>query len=298
MFNNFLSAQQQGTVYALVSGICYSLAGYFGISLIDFNLSVPNMLFWRFLVAATILMVVMLPRYYTLPKIHKSDLKMLLCGIVFYGLSAIAFFLAARRIGTSVTTSILFAYPVFVILFNALLCRIRIKQSYYIVFFVLLAGITCLGSAHGFTGDLFGLGFAMLSAFCEACYILAGKKSTSKPLMAALMTSIGCAITCLVAACVDGSFYVPTDLSVWCNILTIAIICTIVPLLLFLQALKHIDAEIASVLSASELVFIVIFGIILLHESFNSMQIIGISMVMIGTLVPLARYRRLAIAKG
>ena len=103
------------------------------------------------------------------------------------------------------------------------------------------------------------------------------------------MTSAGCAITCLIVACVDSSFYVPSSFNVWVNILATATICTLIPILLFLQSLVHIDAEKASILSVSQLVFIAIFGVILLHENLANMQIIGITIIVAGTLVALMR---------
>lgn len=288
----FLSNHQQGVVYAVGSGLFYSLVGYFGISLINFHLSVPNMLFWRFLAATILSIAIMLPKYKKLV-IKQSDIKMLLSGILFYGASTITFFVSAKRIGTSVATAILFAYPIFVILSNAILCKTKLKKNYYIVFFVLLAGITCLISAHGLTLDVVGISSGILSSFCCACYIIAGKKSTSKPMMSTVMTSIGCTTTCFVAAWVDGSFCIPGTINIWLTILATAALCTVIPILLFLQALEHIDAETASILSVSELVFIVIFGYVLLHESLNSMQIIGITVIIIGTLITLVRHRRL-----
>lgn len=289
MLNKILSSRQQGTIYAISSGLCYSLVGYFGISLINFDLSVPNMLFWRFLIATIIPIIIMLPKHKALLKIQKNDIKMLLYGIVFYGASTIAFFISAKHIGTGVATAISFTYPIFVMLSGVLFYRTKLSRAYCLVFFMLIAGVACLISTGKLTFEIFGAGFGILSAFCYACYILASKKSTSTPIISTLMTSAGCTIACLVAACVDSSFHIPSGFNVWINILSIAIICTAIPILLFMQALKHINAEKASILSVSELVFIVIFGVILLHESLTSMQIIGVLVIVSGTLVTLMR---------
>jgi len=287
MFNKILSSRQQGTIYAISSGLCYGLVGYFGISLINFNLSVPNMLFWRFLIATIIPIIVILPKHRRLLKIQKSDLKMLLYGIIFFGISSITFFISAKHVGTGVATAMSFTYPVFVILSGVLFYKTKLTNIYYLVLLMLIAGIICTVGANKFTFEIFGTGFGMASSFCYACYILASKKSTSTPIISTLMTTTGCAIACLIAACIDSSFYVPSGLNVWINILATAIICTVMPILLFLQALEHTDAEKASVLSVSQLVFVAIFGVILLNESLTSVQIIGIMVIILGTFLTL-----------
>ncbi len=57
----FLSNQKTGALYALSSGFCYSLLGYFGISIIQDGSSISNMLFWRFLVSALFALILLTP---------------------------------------------------------------------------------------------------------------------------------------------------------------------------------------------------------------------------------------------
>ena len=59
---NFLSKNQIGSIYAIVSGLCYGFMGYFGIRLIDSGLSLYNMLFWRFFIATLIILLVFIPK--------------------------------------------------------------------------------------------------------------------------------------------------------------------------------------------------------------------------------------------
>lgn len=284
--------KQQGALYAITSGLCYGLTGYFGISLINSGLSIFNMLFWRFFISAVFIIVLMLPKHKTFLQICKNDIKMLFCGIIFYGASTITYFMSSKYVGTGVAMVILFTYPAFVMLFNVLLYKVRLNSVYYFAFFMLTLGIICLIDIHELTFDVFGIGFGILASFAYACYMLASKKSPSSPMMSTLMVSAGCATTCLIVACVDSSFCVPNGLNVWINILGIAIICTALPILLLLKALKYINTEKASMLSVLEPVFVVIFGILLLNENITALKIIGIITILSGALITIMYDKR------
>lgn len=292
MHTKFLSNQQQGSLYAIISGLCYGLTGYFGISVINSGLSTFNMLFWRFFISAVLVILIMLPKYKLLLQICKNDVKMLFYGIIFYGASTITYFMSSKHVGTGVAMVVLFTYPAFVMLFNVLLYKVRLNSVYYFAFFMLILGIVCLIDIHELTFDIFGIGFGILASFTYACYMLASKESSSSPMMSTLMVSVGCAITCLVVACADSSFYIPSGFNTWINILGIAIICTALPILLLLKALKYINTEKASILSVLEPVFVVIFGILLLNESITSLKIIGIITILSGALITIMYDKR------
>lgn len=99
------------------------------------------------------------------------------------------------------------------------------------------------------------------------------------------MVSVGCMITCSMFSFIDNSFSMPCALNDWINIMGIAIICTALPILLLLQALKYIKSEKAAILSVTEPLFVVIFGIILLGERVSATQIMGAMIVLSGALI-------------
>ena len=65
------------------------------------------------------------------------------------------------------------------------------------------------------------------------------------------------------------------------------IICTALPILFFLESLKYISSEKASMLTVLEPIFVVIFGVILMHEPITFIQIIGIITILLGALLTL-----------
>ena len=49
---NFLSDEQRGSLYAVISGLCYGFLGYFGVNLMNADLSVTNIFFGCFIYAS------------------------------------------------------------------------------------------------------------------------------------------------------------------------------------------------------------------------------------------------------
>ncbi len=284
---NFLSTQQRGALYAALSGLCYGLVGYFGISIIDAHLSVYTMLFWRFFVATAFVGLLLIPQYKEVIRLDVQYLKAFLYGLLFYGTSTTLYFIASQYIGTGLAMVIFFTFPAMVMLINVLFYKASVRKSYYGAFTLIALGLYFLVNPETFSFDLYGIGIGVLCAFLYACYIAATKKITLKPMVSAFMVSAGCMMTGLLLALFDGSFQVPSNLHCWVDIISMGLVCTAVPILLLLQALKYISSEKASMLSVLEPVFVVVFGIVLLDEAVSGMEFLGIVVILSGALITL-----------
>ncbi len=283
----FLSNYQTGALYAITSGLCYSLLGYFGITIIQAGSSVFNMLFWRFLISALFVLILLIPKYKTILQSPKSILKVLISGMAFYGTSSIAFFMSSCYIGTGLAMIIFFIYPAIVMIVNIAFYKAPFSKVYCLAFLIIIIGLVFLVDLQDFALDIIGVGLGIATAIFYAMYIIASEKIDIDPILSTLMVSIGCMITCFISSLVDSSLNIPSGLNNWLNIIGIGLICTAIPILLLLQALKYIDAEKASTLSVLEPVFVLVFGVILLDEKVTAMQIVGTIIVLSGALMVL-----------
>ncbi len=283
----FLSNYQTGALYAITSGLCYSLLGYFGVTIMQAGSSVFNMLFWRFLISALFALILLIPKYKTILQSPKAILKVLISGMVFYGTSSIAFFMSSSYIGTGLAMVIFFIYPAIVMIVNIAFYKAPFSKIYFLAFMIIIIGLVLLVDMQDFALDIIGVGLGIATAICYAMYMIVSEKIDVDPMLSTLMVSIGCMITCFISSLIDSSFNIPSGLNNWFNIIGIGLICTAIPILLLLQALKYIDAEKASTLSVLEPVFVLILGIILLDEKVTSMQILGTIIVLSGALMVL-----------
>lgn len=280
----------KGIIFALCSGLFFGLIGYFGISVIHSNISVYSMLFWRFTVSGLFIALLLLPQLQTINKTKqhpKELLKVVLYGVFFYGICSILYFLAAQYIGSGLAMVIFFTYPALVMLINKLYYKTSFSLVYGFSLLIIFIGMFLLIHGQYYSFKPVGILFSALSALFYASYIFASKKSPVSPLLSTMMLSLGCMITCFIAAEFDHSFFIPATLQDWFNIFGIGIICTALPILLLLKGLKHISATQASILSVLEPVFVVLFGIILLGEQVTFTQSLGVSVILAGSLLSL-----------
>lgn len=282
----FLSFEQRGIFYAIASGLCYGLMGYFGISIVESGSSVYNMMFWRFLGSGVFTALVLL-RYGSITESPKDLLRVALIGACIYCPGSIAYFLSGKAIGTGLAMVIFFIYPAIVVLINWLFYKTRVYRTYYLAVGMILLGIVLLADIGEAAMDWVGIGFAIASAGFYAIYIVLSKGNQISPVASTFVVSLGCASVALICAVADDSFFVPTTWVVWVDIVGLGVICTAIPILLLLESMKYISSEKASILSVTEPVFTVIFGMILLGEIISINQAVGIVALLIGALTTL-----------
>ena len=279
--------EQKGSLYTIISGLCYGLVGYFGMSIMHSNLSMSNMLFWRFLISSSLVGLLIMTSGKAINEDRKSMLKVFFYGAAFYSAATITYFSASMYIGTGLAMVIFFTYPAIIMLFNWVWHRKPIPKTYYIAIALILIGLIFLTDLSSLKYDMIGAGLGILSAVSYAGYIVSNKKIKISPLISTLMVSLGCMVTFFILANLQFSFVIPTTLSMWSNIFGMGLICTALPILLLLEGLKYISEEKASLLSVLEPVFVVVFGIMLLGEKISVPQIVGIFTILCGALITL-----------
>ena len=287
---NSISNEQKGTLYAITSGLCYGLLGYFGMSIINANFSVANTTFWRFLVSSCVMGVALLPQYKVILNNPHESLKILLYGALFYSPGAMVYFVSSKYIGTGLAIVIFFTFPVIVILINWLFFKTKVSLIYYISIALIILGLALLVDIKTFEADILGIVLSFISAICYAIYIVVSKRNTLPPLHSAMMLCVGCTITSFLYAYFDGSFVVPQDARIWLDIFGIGIICTALPIIFLLQGLKYISTEKVSILSVLEPISVVLVGIALLGETITTMQTFGIIIILTGAMITMASH--------
>lgn len=280
-------SRSKGILYCLLSGLFFGLIGYFGINVMHDGLSVYTMLFWRFAVAGLFIALIMIPQFNRLPLSRRDVFAILSHGIFFYGTCSMLYFISAEYIGSGLAMVVFFTYPAWVMLINKCLYQLPFSPIYCLSLLIIFLGLLCLIQGAPVHFNPFGLFLSFLSALLFAFYILASKKSTVPPLPSTLILSLGCLIVCLAGALFDQSFALPKSLSTWGHLFGIGIVCTALPILLLLHGLKRISSTQAAILSVLEPVFVVIFGILLLHEQVSLVQATGVIILISGSLLSL-----------
>lgn len=286
-----INLEHRGSLYAILSGFLYGFIGYFGLSAIHGHMTASTMLFWRFLIASIVILVMMLPKIKSSEDSYKNMARALFIGIFYYGISTWFYFLSSRYIGSGLAMVIYFTYPVLIMLFNYFFYGQSIPPVYYLAIFIILVGMIFMVDVHALSFNLHGILFGMASAFFYACYIMGSKKNKLSPNMSTLMVCLGCMVTNLVFSGITHTLSLPESPTVWLHLLGIGIIATAVPTLLMLHSLNYISSEKASILSVLEPVFVVILGVVLLNEPLRFLGALGVILVLAGALITLFSHK-------
>lgn len=293
---NTSTLERKGTWLAVVSGLLYGLLGYFGVTLMSLGFSEGNIGWWRFISSSLFLLLIIFARRESVI-VSRDSLRALINGALFYTGPSILFFIASKYIGTGQSMVIFFIYPAFVMIFNCLFEKAAFRVHYILSFLMIIVGLLFLVDVREFGFDVMGIGASLLSAFSYACYIVSSKRVQLPALQSTLMVSVGCALMSGIVAIVDGTLMWPTEFAQWFNVVALGIICSAVPILLLLEAMKYISTEKASLLSVLEPVATVIFGVMLLGEPLGVGTVFGILLILLGAMSVTFDWRQLSFTR-
>ena len=287
-----ISKEQRGSLYAIMSGFLYGFVGYFGVSVVNASISVPNMLFWRFLISSIVIGIIVFIKAKPTKHSRKDMAIAFGNGAIFYGISTMLYFFACPYIGSGLAMVIFFTYPAMVMLLNRFLFGQKIPSIYYFAISIIVIGMCLFVDRNEMEFDLWGIVLSILSAFFYASYIVSSKKiSTLSPNLSSLMVCLGCLVTSLFFSLTTNSFALPATLHVWFHLFGISIVATTIPLLLLLYSLNYISSDKASILSVLEPIFVLIFGVTLLGEPMKMQYFLGVVIVLAGALLTLFSQR-------
>ena len=283
----FLSKENEGSFYAIISGLLYGLIGYYGVTLLEEGMSISSMVFWRFSLAAIILWIFLFFKKEEFTGSAKNIITLFINSIIFYGISSVLYFMAAEYIGTGLSMVIFFTYPAIIVAINLLIFKQKINRIYYVSIGAIFLGMILLIDLYELSIDFAGIVLSLITAFLYAIFMITTKTNKLSPAISTLVICSGCAFGALMWALIEGSFSYPNNSYAIFILLSSSLLSTLFPTLLLIKSLKYISAEKASLLSVLEPVFTTLFGIILLNETISAKESIGTFIILIGSIIAL-----------
>lgn len=280
-----ISSDFKGISYSALSGILYGSLGYFGIKLLESGFSIYSMLFWRFLIAAIMLVPLISQKSAWERTKLSSFLILVTAGGLTYALTALFYFMAAECLGTGIAMVIFFNYPLFVALLAWLVDGHVLGKVTLGAMVGICIGLTLLADHQCSTFTIPGFLLALLSGFTYAGYVFLGDRIKANFMVSTFAVCLGSALFFLPFSLYNfSSFVTPMSLS-WLHVLAISIVSTSLPIILLLKAMKYIDATKASIISVLEPVTTVLVGAAFLHEVISLKQAIGVVIILGGAIL-------------
>lgn len=243
-----------------------------------------EIMFLRSVIAGFFLFSVMLMKDKSLFKVRVKDLWMFACnGIVSLAFFSVCYFQTILECGASVAVVLLYTSPVFVLVLSAIFFKERVTIQKTAAVILTVAGCVLVA---GFVGDsaarISGKGFlvGILSGLGYGLYSIFGSIALKKyrPLTVTFYTFVFAAVAMIPFArpehlassfCVQNVFLC----------LGVAIICTLLPYLLYTFGLSGLEAGKAAVFATVEPLAGTCVGIFLWKEDAGFLKLLGIALI-------------------
>lgn len=268
------------TLFAVVAIILAMLSITVGASLaksIFYSVKPENVTFIRLSMAAIMLFFVC--RVWEVEITRKNIGSVFVYGVTIAGMN-LFFYLAIKTIPIGVALAVELIGPLLVaILFSQ-------KKSDFLWAILAAVGIYLLipSSSSSFVLDTRGLVYAGIAGFFWGSYIVVGKKAgTQHGVKAPALGLIVASITLLPVA-VDSFHFSDISIEIGGLLIAVALLSSLIPLVLEMQALRHLPTNTYGVLTSGEPVLGALAGFFILDEQLVLTQSMGIGIIVFASI--------------
>lgn len=294
--SNSKTYQVVGYGLAILQAVLYSMLGIFGKLIYATGLDAQQAVVLRFLAATAILGVFMLLRRKE-PMVSRQP-GVYLQAIFFY-ISSLFYFFAVESLTAGMTTVIFYTYPAVVAVASIFVFKERFSVSVALALVLAIGGLVLVSgiTAGEVTLDPLGILFGVISCVAFAIYTILIQKTgrSESPLTVTFTLSW----TSLVASCIVFAPSIPAMFPLGLDQIALgaimAVLCTILPIFIYIEAVKRIGGTKSSLIGISETPFSLLIAFIVLGETLTLEQGIGscliIASIAVVTVAPLLKTR-------
>jgi drug/metabolite transporter (DMT)-like permease len=275
-----------GVALVIGSAVCFGTLGIFGKLAYRLGLSTPQLLSYRFALAAVVLwLAVLLVRQPLVPR--RSLVGLVIMGGAGYVGQSASYFSALHFIPASTNALLLYTYPVVVTLLAAWLFKESLGWMKLAAVGVAFAGTLLVIDVQLHAAPAVGIVLGLGSAAFYTGYILYGSR-----LLPGLPPVASTAVIMTAAAAVWSAFAAATgQIAVswtWSRIALVAsfaLIGTAIPILTFILGLRLVGASRAAILSTFEPASTVLLAVVVLGETGSPLQYVGGALILASVLL-------------
>lgn len=285
----------KGYINGILAAISYGTNPLFALPMYKLGMGVSSVLFYRYFFALVMYGI-------SIKLFKKVDLKLSFKEFVsifplaiLFALSSLTLFEALKYIDSGVACTILFVYPIMVALISTIFYKEKLTKTSIFAMFLALSGIFALNG--GIKGHLnpIGIFFILSSALVYAIYMVFVKNLSTIKHMKNEKLTFYVMLFGLFVFILNLKFCVElqpiTDWRVFACAIALAIFPTIISIETVNIAIKLIGSTTTAILGALDPLTAIFFGIVVFNEQITYNRIIGIVLVLIGTMVIILRDR-------
>lgn len=285
-----------GYFLAILQAVLYSTMGIFGKLLYATGLSVYDVVVLRF--ALTVVLVGAFMLVWRKERFLSRQSAVYVQSVFFF-VSAVAYLMAVETLTAGMTCVLFYLFPVVVAIINTVVFHERISAFTIVALFVAIGGLVLVTGvvAGEVVLDAMGVLYAAVSCVAFAIYtVLIQKTGRTEGTFTVTFTL---SLVSLVASCVIFPASVPVlfglDLHQLGLAVGFALLSTILPIVIYIYAIKLIGGTKASLLSISETPSSLLLAYVILGEMLTAGQAVGsvliICAIVLVTIEPLLQKR-------
>lgn len=276
-------ARYKGYLVGALAAASYGTIPLFALPLYKEGMNPVSVLLFRYLMALPILLIMLQIKHISIKiQERKVILPLVLLGLTM-GASSLSLFLSYLTLPAGIASTILFVYPIVVLLLMTLLYHEKMRVETIACIVVAMAGIVLLYyQGNGVTLDPLGTFFIVMSALTYAIYLVGlnrTKASSVDPLLTSLFVILVSVVMFFIYLRCGLDVTVPKSFMAWLNIFCLAVIPTVVSFYATAYSVQHIGSTPTAVLGALEPATAVAIGILVFDEPITLRIAIGLILV-------------------
>jgi drug/metabolite transporter (DMT)-like permease len=292
----------RGTVLIVLASVCFGTSGPLVKPTMDAGLSPQQVVSFRIGLAAALLLAFVAATRPKLLRVRRSDLPLLLgYGLIGVALVQFLYFAAVSRIPIGVAMLLEFTSPVLVALWVRFVRRVILPARMWVGTTLALVGLAMVAEVwQGLRLDALGMLFGVAAALCAAAYFLIGERGVST-LPALGLVTWGMVVGAVAVAVMAPPWSLPGEIMasdtdfggltvpVWTLLVTCAVVSTAMAYLLSISAMRHLPANVVSVIALCEPIVAITLAWLVLGQALTAVQVVGAGVLLVGaTIVQLA----------
>ncbi len=282
-----------GFINGILASVSYGTNPLFAIPMYKLGMSVGSVLFYRYFFAFILYGIGIIFFKKTSLKLSIKEALCIAILAVLFALSSITLFEAFRYLDSGIACTILFVYPIIVMLFSTICFKEKLTKTSIFAMLISIAGIFVLNGGIAGHLNLYGVILALVAALMYALYIVLVKNLPAIKHIKNEKLSFYVMFFALWVFVVNLKFCTElqpiSDWRVLACALALAIFPTIISIETINVSIRLIGATITSILGALEPLSAIFFGMIFFNEVLTFNRIIGIILVILGVMLIILR---------
>ena len=282
-----MSDTLKGYLFALVSALTYGMIPLFMIPLKKMGFfSVDTALFYRFLIAAFLILGYLVFYQKESVKINlKEGIIFSILGL-FYALSAEFLFIAYDFLSPGIASTIFFIYPIMVALILGIFFKEKITLATTISLVIVVVGVGILSIKDNFEINYIGLFVSLLGALMYALYMIIVNKTkiNASGVKVSFYSMVFASLFFLVKTLILGNSVIPS-LEIGTHLALFSLITTALSVVSLVYAIKYIGSTPTAIMGAVEPVVAVMISVGLFDETLTFSLIAGVIIIISGVLI-------------